>query len=125
MRHEQRIDIFLKALGDEWKRQSPDLRFGQFLMNNGVFNQDIFHLEEYDFIEEFFPKIPKRDYYIWGSRGKDGKQPLKLNALKNLETDHIEAILRTQKNISDSYTIVLKEELLLRRKIKLKKLLDN
>lgn len=35
----------------------------------------------------------------WGTRGKDGKQPLKYVLLCNLETEHIQAILDTQQHI--------------------------
>jgi hypothetical protein len=34
--------------------------------------------------------------FKWGTRGKDGKQPLKFVVLKDMTTDHIEAILETQ-----------------------------
>lgn len=35
----------------------------------------------------------------WGTRGKDGKQPLKFVPLKDLSIDHIQAILDTQFHI--------------------------
>jgi hypothetical protein len=37
-----------------------------------------------------------REAFKWGTRGKDGKQPLKFVVLKDMTTDHIEAILETQ-----------------------------
>ena len=37
-----------------------------------------------------------REVFKWGTRGKDGKQPLKFVVLKDMTTDHIEAILETQ-----------------------------
>ena len=37
-----------------------------------------------------------REVFKWGTRGKDGKQPLKFVILKDMTTDHIEAILETQ-----------------------------
>lgn len=33
---------------------------------------------------------------VWGTRGKDGKEPLKYIKLKDATTEHLEAILRTQ-----------------------------
>ena len=37
-----------------------------------------------------------REVFKWGTRGIDGKQPLKFVVLKDMTTDHIEAILETQ-----------------------------
>lgn len=36
----------------------------------------------------------------WGSRGKAGDQPLSFRPLAMLETDHLEAILRTQPQVA-------------------------
>ena len=38
----------------------------------------------------------KRDSFYWGTYGKNGDNPVKYVLLKNLETDHIEAIIETQ-----------------------------
>ena len=118
MRDEKRIDIFLKVLGDEWKRQSPDLRFGQFLINH-IGNEDIYNYEESELLFKFFPDIPKREYVTWGTCGKDGKQPLKRVLIKNLEIDNSNNILKTQK-LSPILIDVFKNELKLRRKLKIK-----
>jgi hypothetical protein len=37
-----------------------------------------------------------RDHFVWGSRGKLGDEPLIYLTLKNIEDDHLSAILRTQ-----------------------------
>ena len=37
-----------------------------------------------------------RRAFAWGTRGKDGKQPLQWKLLADLDDDHIEAILETQ-----------------------------
>ena len=42
------------------------------------------------------PHVVIREVFKWGTRGKDGKQPLKFVVLKDMTTDHIEAILETQ-----------------------------
>ena len=42
-----------------------------------------------------------RETFHWGTRGKDGQQPLAWKALKDLDDDHIEAILDTQHHISE------------------------
>ena len=55
--------------------------------------------------------ITRRSAVHWGTRGKDGKQPLVYKPLKDLDSDHIEAILKTQHQISDFYREIFKEEL--------------
>ena len=52
-----------------------------------------------------------REVFKWGTRGKDGKQPLKYVPLKDLTTDHIEAILETQTHISDYIRKIFSDEL--------------
>jgi hypothetical protein len=42
-----------------------------------------------------------RAAFNWGTRGKDGKESLRWVALKDLDTNHIQAILDTQPHISD------------------------
>jgi hypothetical protein len=53
----------------------------------------------------------RRSAVHWGTRGKDNKQPLTYKPIKDLDSDHIEAILRTQTQISEFYKGVFKEEL--------------
>jgi hypothetical protein len=53
----------------------------------------------------------RRSALHWGTRGKDNKQPLTYKPIKDLDSDHIEAILRTQTQISEFYKEVFKEEL--------------
>jgi len=36
---------------------------------------------------------------LWGSKGKSGKEPVKYSLLKDLEIDHLRAILATQHHI--------------------------
>lgn len=55
--------------------------------------------------------ITRRSAVHWGTRGKDGRQPLVYKLLKDLDSDHIEAILKTQHQISDFYREIFKEEL--------------
>ena len=40
-----------------------------------------------------------RNEFAWGTRGKDGRQPLTYKMLSSLENDHIQAILDTQHHI--------------------------
>lgn len=49
--------------------------------------------------------------FKWGTRGKDGKQPLTYVLLKDLTTEHIEAILDTQSHIADYVRKIFLNEL--------------
>ena len=40
-----------------------------------------------------------REVFLWGTYGKDGKQPFKRIALEEMEDSHIQAILDTQSHI--------------------------
>ncbi len=51
---------------------------------------------------------------VWGTYGKDGKQPLKWVFLRECTTDHLKAILKTQKGISPRTKEVI--ETILRRR---------
>jgi len=53
----------------------------------------------------------RRSALHWGTRGKDNKQPLTYKPIKDLDSDHIEAILRTQTQLSEFYKGVFKDEL--------------
>ena len=55
--------------------------------------------------------VTRRAALHWGTRGKDGQQPLVYKPLEDLDTDHIEAILKTQHQLSEFYKNVFKEEL--------------
>lgn len=52
-----------------------------------------------------------RENFCWGTRGKDGKQPLTYKPLSTLDTDHIKAIIDTQYHISDTIQQVFISEL--------------
>jgi hypothetical protein len=55
--------------------------------------------KEISIYSEQAPHSVARDYAVWGTRGKDGNQPLMYIPIKDLETDHIKAILETQHHI--------------------------
>lgn len=112
MRPKKRIKIFLKILKKHWLKQGQDLRFFQFLYNNGVDGVNpLYHLEENEIIHKMFPEEPKRNYVLWGTRGKNGDQPLKYKLLKDLTNSHIKAILRTQPQLSSKDRTIFKDEL--------------
>jgi len=101
MRPAKRIDVFLDVLKKEWKK-NPDLRFTQFLYNNGLIDTNVaYTMEEDELLETMFPDIHPSEYLLWGTRGKDGKSKPKYILVKKLETDHIMNILATQPQISN------------------------
>ena len=61
------------------------------------------------YLEDGHDKV--REYMKWGTRGKDGKQPLRYVALKDMDTDHIQACLDTQYQMSERYRTAMKNEL--------------
>jgi hypothetical protein len=52
-----------------------------------------------------------REAFKWGTRGIDGKQPLTWLVLKDMATDHVEAILETQTHLRDHIRQVFVNEL--------------
>jgi len=57
-----------------------------------------------------------REVFKWGTRGKDGKQPLIYVPLKDLTTDHIVAILETQDHIQQYIRNIFLDEMIFRAK---------
>ena len=58
-----------------------------------------------------------RENLHWGTRGKDGHQPLTYKAIKELTDDHIQAILDTQNHISTWLRGVFENELEYRKNL--------
>ena len=58
-----------------------------------------------------------REVFKWGTRGKDGRQPLKYVPLKDLTTEHIEAILKTQDHIPQYIRNIFLDEMIYRVKM--------
>ncbi len=52
-----------------------------------------------------------REYLTWGTRGKDGRQPLRYVKLKDMTTDHIQACLDTQLQMRPAYRTAMENEL--------------
>ena len=58
------------------------------------------------------PYEEQRKSFVWGTYGKDGKQKLQYKALKDLTTNHIQAILDTQTHIPEwMRTMIFEREL--------------
>lgn len=58
----------------------------------------------------------QREFFVWGTYGKEGKDPLKYVALKDLEVDHINAIIKTQHQIPSYIRALFETELEYRSK---------
>lgn len=56
-----------------------------------------------------------RQGFYWGTYGRDGVQPVQYLPLKDLETDHIEAIINTQKQLPTWRINIFKNELNFRK----------
>jgi hypothetical protein len=56
-----------------------------------------------------------RQNFEWGTRGKDGKQPLRYVKLKDLDISHIRAILSTQMDLKNKLVEIFLEEIEYRR----------
>lgn len=59
----------------------------------------------------------KRESFEWGSYGVNGDEPKSYIKLKDMTTDHIEAIIRTQTQLSKTTIDLFKEELEFREKL--------
>lgn len=79
--------------GTEYQRRS---------INGDEVNTSIYDTDDFQLI---------RKYFKWGTRGKNGNQPLVFKALKKLDTDHIEAIIETQTQIPEWRYNIFKKEL--------------
>lgn len=67
----------------------------QVLVNIGIFPNFPgmwYYKEEIDYLIEE-QNIAPEEILLWGTYGKDGKQPLKRILIKDMETDHLEACL--------------------------------
>ena len=114
MRPIERIDNFLRILGEEWKK-APDLRFTQFLYNHGLSDMNAqYNLEEPEVLHMLSPDTPERECKYWTSFGVDGRGPLKHTLIKDLEKEHIDTILKTQTHLSNETRQMFEEELIIK-----------
>lgn len=52
-----------------------------------------------------------RENFLWGTFGPNGDQPMKKVAIKNLTTDHIQNIIRTQFHLQEHIQNMFRREL--------------
>ena len=57
------------------------------------------------------PHAEIREAFCWGTRGRDGYEPVQYKPVKDLTSDHIAAILKTQHQIPDVIRKVFVDEL--------------
>jgi hypothetical protein len=57
------------------------------------------------------PHSVQRDVLDWGTYGVNGDQPLKLIPISQMNTDHIKAVLETQKYMYEVYRNCMEQEL--------------
>ena len=107
MRPIERIKPFMKWLEEEWL-QSSDQRFGQLLINLGLVEDDLWtwtrEISDYP-----IPHEHVREFQTWGKI--DWYTNHKQILIKDLDFDHIVAILETQTHIGDNLRTILEVEL--------------
>ena len=62
-----------------------------------------------------------REVFAWGTRGRDGNQPLAWITLAQMSTEHIAAILKTQNQISKQVRKIFEDEIKFRKLIQVNK----
>ena len=108
MRSKKRIKPILKFIEDKWN-ESPDQRFSQLLINLGIVTDNLRDWNT-EITDLPIPHEYIRGIQTWGTRGKDGKSYKELY-IKDLETEHIKNIIKTQTHISDRFREIFKNEL--------------
>lgn len=88
---------------------STDLSCIDPALNLEVANEEIFHTHIAAYIQDLIP-IAR-----WGTRGKDGKDPVKFVKLIDCEDEHLEAILTTQFALSQGYKLIIETILQIRK----------
>ena len=79
----------------------PTIRVSGDLLNMCLYDKDEDHHEV-------------RELYLWTSYGVDGKQPPKTQPIKDLTTEHIAAILKTQTHLPEYVLNMFQREIVYR-----------
>lgn len=79
----------------------PTIRVSGDLLNMCLYDKDEDHHEV-------------RELYLWTSYGVDGKQPPKTQPIKDLTTEHIAAILKTQTHLPEHVLNMFQREIVYR-----------
>jgi len=67
--------------------------------------------EEYMTVTTDSPHDEVREAVVWGTYGRVGDQPLTYIKLRDMTTDHIEAVIENVKNIYPQYKVAMINEL--------------
>ena len=86
-----------KLLLNRWKSNDGTVLISRF-QNMCLYDTDEDHME-------------LRELYPWTSYGIDGQQPPKTQVIKDLTTDHIENILKTQIHLQEHVLSMFRREL--------------
>lgn len=105
------LDDLYATLEDVWL-ENPDWRFTQLCVNTGLIPNlpgMWYYTEDMEFMHNM--GFPYREILLWGTYGKNADQPLRRVLLKEMTNEHIEAIIRTQKQLSELAIQIFKDEL--------------
>lgn len=100
-RHDYRV--YTDANGHEYMVDGGT----EYLRRNVVHEAPYEELSLYD----TDPHEKLRENYTWGTYGKNGDEPLQLKLLKDLSTNHIKAIIETQKHLQKHIVKMFENEL--------------
>jgi hypothetical protein len=105
MRDEKRIDDFFELLAEQWKKESADLRFAQFLQHHGLKldcyghdKKDVFYMEEYDILKTFFPEINISKYKKFNEYRETADSKFTKYLIAGMKAENINNLLKQHYN---------------------------
>ena len=100
----ERIDTILEIVKQAWK-MNPDMRLWQLLWNAWI----TYHTEDLTSNVSMLHQLYWTTPIVWWTRWKSWKWKLKYLQLHEIETDHLENILKTQRDYLKPQTIAIFE----------------
>jgi len=90
----------------------------QYMVDGGTFYlrriaNSVPYIEQSVYIDEPFEIV--REAFAWGSRGKEGNEPLHHIPMSKMSNNHISGVLETQKQIPDWLRELFNKELIYRK----------
>jgi hypothetical protein len=86
-----------------------DVDGGREYIRRGATSFDALNSRVEDYcLSENSPIKDIREKLLWGSRGKDGKSPLRYSPIRTLEADHLQAILDNVPQIHPTHEKIIK-----------------
>jgi hypothetical protein len=91
--------------------KNPDQRFGQILINLNLIPYQVkpWNDEEHNILYD--QGVEPREFVLWGTYGKDGKQPFKRILLKDMSNEHIQACITNIPNLNPQLKEFFEDEL--------------